>query len=444
MQRLKGGRNFILTKLQRNEIRVLFQAIDFSSLSSGDYALGVCMASSIKKLTIVSALVVALISLFSNYPGFLYTDSFIRWDQAKSLIDGEYIGGDFLTIAPSLLFSFVLFVTGNPAAYSFLQAFFLCFVFLCLLVYAGGRERQLFSLVVALLLYMSTPQFIAYGLTHAPGVGVAISMVGITVLLLARGKLQLSFFNYSLLLAFLSFVCFGFRQNALVLLPLFLLLVWWGAQFTLRQKTVVTGVFLLAALFCLSLPSVLNWKTSNQLAKSIAWEMACLVKDSQGNLSEHSLAPIGVSSYAIKNVDCYNVLTLAGPKMATKSDVKAIYGQYLQFIKDEPGEFLVNKLRVWSRVLGISRPLEVTGVVNEWPELARYGGYQKSENRSNFVRYCHGFHAAVPVFRYPYLLMSFAAFLLVAAYRRNKESDAVRLAFGLYIVATAYYLSFFW
>lgn len=392
---------------------------------------------------VIISVIVGLLSLFNNYPGFLYTDSFIRWDQAESIVEGKYVGGNFLTIAPSLLFSLVLYITGNPSAYSFLQATVLSFIFMGLVSASSGSRRKGGGICFALLLYLCTPQFLAYGLTHAPGVGVAIAVVVMTTVLISFHIINISYVNCLLLIALMSFICFGFRQNSLVLLPLFLLIICFFTRFSKPQKLWLSCTLIVMATFTASLPSIMNWKTSNQLAKSIAWEMACLVKEGGDELAIRDLSSIGITDKAISNVHCSNVLSLAGPRVNTSDDVKRVYSMYGRFITEEPVEFLSNKLRVWSRVLGISGPLEVTEVVNEWPKISEYGGYEQTDRRSMFVKYYHSFHQHFPVFRYPFLLVLVTFLLMSIALYRHPTRNASRLGLALFVIATAYYLSFF-
>lgn len=391
----------------------------------------------------IISVMVGVLSLFNNYPGFLYTDSFIRWDQAESIVEGKYIGGNFLTIAPSLLYSLILYITGNPSAYSFLQASVLSFMFVGLISASAGQKRKGLGICLALLLYLCTPQLLAYGLTHAPGVGVAIAVVVMTTVFMSFHIINISYVNCLLLIALTSLICFGFRQNSLVLLPFFLLIICFFTRFSKPQKLWLSCTLMVMATFTALLPNIMNWKTSNQLAKSIAWEMACLVKEGGDELAIKDLSSIGITDKAINNVHCSNVLSLAGPRLNTSDDVKRVYSMYGRFITEEPAEFFFNKLRVWSRVLGFSGPLEVTEVINEWPKLSEYGGYEQTERRSMFVRYYHSFHQQFPVFRYPFFLVLVTSLLISIALYRHPRRNASRLGLALFVIATAYYLSFF-
>ena len=386
---------------------------------------------------------IALLSLLNYFPGFLYTDSFIRWDQAASILDGDYLGGNFLTITPSLLFSLILLLAGSPAAFSFLQAMFLCSAFVACMFAAGGKDSRWICSLYSLVLYCSTPIFIAYGLTHAPGVGVAVAIVALTVVLLAHKTLNFRFVNTLLMTVMLSFICFGFRQNSLILLPVFVLFLTCFTTFSRFQKIILAASLLAVTIFVSLLPNIMYWKTSNQLAKSIAWEMACLVKEDTSKSFDGYLEPLGISEKAITEVDCGNLLTLNGPTMSTTDDVRLIYSLYGDMALSEPQVFLRNKLRVWARVMGLHNPLEVTQVINDWPKLAEYGGHNQTDRRNNFVNYYHRFHEELPLFRTPYVVFIGALLALLVSLKVGKDKLLKKVMLGLFVASSVYYLSFF-
>ena len=79
-------------------------------------------------LLLLSASLMAALVTFVVYPGVLHADCYIRAECAEYIIENAWPEGftPYVTLLPSVFIAIPLWLTGNLAAYTWLQAVFFC------------------------------------------------------------------------------------------------------------------------------------------------------------------------------------------------------------------------------------------------------------------------------------------------------------------------------
>ncbi len=227
--------------------------------------------------TCIVALFAAAFCLLVSYPGNLYSDSYGRIGLAQRLktivggvLEGKPLPVSFwLTVTPSYFLAFFYYLTGNIAAFTFVQAFAFFYVTLLLLQKLCPRYR-----FFACLLVICNPLFFCVSIYHETGIGAVIGME-IFLLLLDADVPRMGLFDRIVvffLLFFASFVTFGFRANALTVLPPLV------AFFVLYQKELLGRILYLAALCggilaVVLIPRALHIDTMSSVSAGFVWEM---------------------------------------------------------------------------------------------------------------------------------------------------------------------------
>lgn len=389
--------------------------------------------------------IAALLALYFTlvyYPGVLYTDSYVRWDSAQRLLAGSGGVTSFQSFGPTLLMALTYALTENYAAYTLVQSFFFFLSSLLLIRRFTGLESRWLVLPATVLAVV--PLFPGYSAFHEASVGGVIAM-NFLLILPRRGPERARLLAWEAAwLTLTLFILFSFRQNALTVIPVIAFLFWKTAPVSAR---VVRLVALVAALALVQVvPRALHFSEDTPVGISFGWEIAQTLQRLQDPRYDHYLDAFGDTRGALSGKlddDIWSGLFVPGALryelIGTPEAARRLQRDYFTLACAEPLAMLANKLRVWSRVLGLERPLFFYEFnQNRLGRMPEFGWRDTSLRQRSFER-------VEAMMRPEMLRKPWAVFLIgviamvIGAY---VLPDRMRLAGTTLVLAAFYYAAF--
>ncbi len=398
----------------------------------------------------------ALLCTLISYPGIFYSDSYVRAATGGAVLNAvvkTLQGRPFVletnnafTVIPSFFMAFSLGVTGNVALYTFCQAF-ACFAAVLLLIRETGApgHRALGVLfAVCPLIYGASVYFEA-------NVG---SFAGIAALILlmrrlseekTRGDRILEF----CLIAFASFVTFGYRTNAVTVLPVLLVYLW------KTQRTWIRRLLPVLALVCglilvWTVPALFGVRSESNASTGFIWEMATMIQrmkeeDRAGYLDYlDDICGEGATRGVLAESDetsansfmwgsAVNTARLSEPGATGR-----VLGKYLRLMTERPGEWFSVKKDFMLRAMGFGEALDISEYdYNRWDAMAEYG-FNDSRQRRLFHRSYLKFNEIFGFYtRRPWLPFLISLGMLIAEYLRKSRNRGLHAL--LFWTAVFYY-----
>lgn len=403
----------------------------------------------------------ALLCTLITYPGIWYSDSYVRvttgyavMNSVKTTFTGHpaplYTHNAF-TVIPSFFIGLSLVTTGHPALYTFFQAFgFFAAVFLLIQEldppFAKGQ----------CVLFALCPVIYGASVYYEANVGSLIGLI-MLVLLFRRCGAEKSRTDRGIefcLTAFASLVTFGYRTNALTVLPVLILYLILSAKKRRAGKLLALCALVLGIGLTWAIPKAFQVIGESNASTGFVWEMLTTIQrmdekdrteylDYLDDLGGEGATLEALESSTEDSVDNFmwgtrlNTETLSAPGAFTR-----VVQKYIRLILERPGDWLRMKSDFVARAMGITAPLDLYEYAyDRWGRMAEYGMADSAQRRL--------FHASV--IRANDLLGIFtcrpwvaflvsAALLIVETVRKNRKRGLYALLFWLAVFYYAAYL----
>lgn len=356
------------------------------------------------------AAIIALSILFAAffvaiyYPGIMYSDSYVRIDAStgirnavKMLLSGqrELIDMEiWLTVVPSFFITFCHSLTGSIATYTMLQASAFFLVSFLLIHKLSHYCRKLQYLLFAI-----NPLFFGVATYYEAGIGCLIGIVMLYLLYSTAdsSKIWIDQIIEFGLVTLASFITFGYRANAITILPVLFLYIWLQKRRLAQRLRAYLGLFS-GLFFVLFMPKILNINTMSSSVAGLVWEMVTCIEHMDEDTRTAYLTyldDIGgegatVSALAINEEhsickllesSAFNIHSLSQEGM-----VGQVIGKYISFALSEPESFIHNKWRFASKTLGVSEPLRCIEYEYNLNDRMYEWGVNDSTQRLTFYR----------------------------------------------------------
>lgn len=334
----------------------------------------------------------ALLCTFISYPGIWYSDSYVRVATGsavlnavvKTLTGHRFVleTGNAFTVIPSFFLAASLGMTGHVGVYTFVQAFsFFAAVFLLIRALNPAWRRA------QTLLFALCPLVYGVSVYYEANIGSLVGIIGL--LLLFRdageektGKEQAVEF---LLVALSAFVAFGYRTNALTVVPVLVVWLWRETKGKAKRWLPLCAMAAGLALVWL-VPWAFGVQSQSNGTTGFVWEMITTIQrmdaDSQAEYADY-LDEIGgegatqallessteVSANDFMWGEAINTAKLSAPGASGKAIRK-----YFQLIREKPGAWFQVKKDFVLRALGVPKALDYSEYnYNRWEGMGEYG-----------------------------------------------------------------------
>lgn len=417
-----------------------------SGLSSGGYY-GIRIRKC-RNIWIWSA-ALALLCTFVSYPGIWYSDSYVRVETGRAALNAvvkTLIGQgrpletrNHFTLIPSFAMIPSLALTGHVGLYTFFQAFaFFAATFLLIreLNPAWGKTQYV--------LFGLSPLIYGASVYYEAGIGCAAGMAALLLLLRrvkdAKGKRDrlLEF----LLIAFWSLITFGYRTNALTIMPVLLFYLWRNRLprmlMLLTVLALALGVVLTAAV-----PAVFQVHGLSNGMTGFAWEILLTIQRMEPEKQAAYLDYLdevggeGATRGALEvnndiSVDAFMDYSDINPETMSRPGAGGkILVRYFQLIRQEPGLWWQVKWEMLKRTFALDGPMAVSEYnYNRWDRMQEYGMVDSPARQAFHRSYLEanrllGFFTCRP---WAVFLVT-AVMTLIQALRRSRKTELYVLIF---------------
>lgn len=180
----------------------------------------------------------------------------------------------WLTPTPSYFMGICLKLTGNIGFYSFLQAFSYYSLSMLFIKRITRHLREL-----QYLLFILNPAFFCMAVYYEAGIGCLCGIYALLLILFSVEHVQnwLDMGIATVLTILASFVTFGYRANALTILPvlIFIVLFFYKKK---RIRILLTGGIIVGMLLVFLIPKFLKIDTMSSVATSFVWEIVSTIQ----------------------------------------------------------------------------------------------------------------------------------------------------------------------
>ena len=343
----------------------------------------------------------ALLCTLISYPGIWYSDSYVRVTTGSAVLNAvvktlkgqraPVETGTPFTLIPSFFMAISQGLTGHVALYTFGQAFaFFAAVFLLIReLNVSGWRMQSFLFAICPLIY-------GMSVYYEAGIGCVSGIIGLMLLFhrvgeeKSHGERVLEF----LLVVFCSIVTFGYRTNALTILPplVFFLLREKAAG---KLKSLAVLALTVGMAFTRIVPWVFDVHSLSTATVGIVWEMLTVIQrmapENQEKYQDY-LDEIGgkgstKGALATSNENSsgnfmwgndLGIVQLSAPG-ATVTAVR----KYVQLMAEKPAEWFSVKRDIILRSMGIQGKLDYSEYdYNRWDEMEKYGMVDSLQRRA--------------------------------------------------------------
>ncbi|MBF0122095.1 MAG: hypothetical protein HQL21_01640 [Candidatus Omnitrophica bacterium] len=391
---------------------------------------------------------------FVYFPGVFFADSYDRWNVFFMLVKMKGHHRYIDTALPSLWMGLSFVMTGSKAVITFFQSFLFFYSSLSVIRKMGNFKGG--WVIIPSVAFLSFPLFQGYSVFNEPCVGTVIGVNFLFILLLRKDGLNgwpekiLYFFLYVLIFS----TIFGFRGNTITILPVVSFVLW--RRFRAKKEVLIPFISLVFALvFVFSLPYVLvQWRhvqRTSLLSFGIAWETVQIAKRTRDERYDYYLdyagRTKGATRKAMGNVEESTWLGFFGKdalyyhKVERPDVFRKIMKDYWRLVCSHPKEFVENKVYIYTRILGISRPLSFHPFFGDLRKKLAGEGVSLTSLRRKSIDAVFRFMTRWDFLRRPYLifLVGFLCLCLSWIYFRKD----VYYVGAFYSMALFYYLAFF-
>ena len=336
--------------------------------------------------------VLALLCTLITYPGIFYSDSYVRVTTGHAVLSsviqtlkGRGIPldtGNGFTLLPSFLMAFSIWLCGTVALYTFFQAF-LFFAAVLLLIREmnpGWRKTQY-------VLYACCPLIYGASVYYEAGVGCAAGIIFLILLFRrvpeekSRAERTMEFF----LVMLSALLVFGYRTNALTLLPVWLI---WLLRLPAPKKRKASAVLALVCGTALVpvIPAVFQVRGLSNGMTGFVWEMLTTIQrmdETEGKAYQDYLDEVGGEGATRRALATSTGATSGGfiwgedlgvAKLSAPGATGKILKKYGRLIRVKPAEWLRVKTEFMGKTMGIGAPLDFTEYEYDcWGKMKEYG-----------------------------------------------------------------------
>lgn len=417
---------------------------------------------------IFACVIISTFLCFLSYPGIIYSDSYSRIDSAlgiKSAIQAlfnaqsDYTGMKmWITVLPSFFIMLSIEIVGSIVLYTFVQCLLLFIMSYSFVGQLSEKAHKLWNYACVTLL----PVLWAYGVYYEAGVGCITAIMMLLLIIWKWSVLESTFDKIItfILLVFSSFVCFGYRANAFVIIPALLLII-------ILKERKAFRVFMFFGSVCVGLllsvfvPSALKINTMSSYAGAFIWETVSTiqsmdeVKQKEYSTYFDDIFGEGVTAAALEKNTYDKYDSSINPilwgnafdidEISTRENSADVLKKYFELIVNEPGSYIGVKWEFISHTLGINKPLKFAEYNYNRDNRMGTGLYSfnDSKPRRIYVDSFILFMEYMEIFRKPWILFLISGVLIivfrVSFYGRKKN---INLYEASYAVALFYYGGF--
>ncbi|MBQ3705671.1 MAG: hypothetical protein II888_04380 [Clostridia bacterium] len=403
--------------------------------------------------------VLALLCTLITWPGVWYSDSYVRVNTGNAILNtlinllhGRRVPletDNAFSVLPSFFMALSIGLTGHVSLYTFLQAFAFFAAAFLLIREVNPEHRILQSVLLA-----CCPLIYGVSVYYEAGIGCLTGLALLLLLLLraddpkGRWDRALEFLGT----AFFSFVTFGYRANALTVLPVLFLLLLRGKAKKIWKSLLLLAI-LLGILMTAGLPRILGIHSQSVSSVGIVWEMLTAIQRIPEAEREpyldylDELGGEGVTRAAleISNEETSGSFTSAGllgpGHLSAPGATLLALRKYFRLMLERPVEWFSVKRDVILRSLGIGKALDGSEYsYNRWDAMGDYG-FNDSRQRHAFVdSFLACFEGLGFYTRHPWVPFLLSLLLVLAEYalkRPGRGKDALLLW-----TAAFYYLAY--
>ena len=401
----------------------------------------------------------ALLCTLISYPGIWYSDSYVRVATGNAILEAVirtikgqrmplYTDNAF-TVIPSFFMAISQLLAGHTGLYTFAQAFAFFVVIFLLIRELSGSFRKLQYVLFAL-----SPIIYGMAVYYEAGIGCTAGMVCLILLFLraaeekSRGDRVLEF----LLVVFASFVTFGYRTNALTVIPVLILFLA-RMQGVLVRKVLLLLALTAGLLMTWALPAVFDVHAQSTASVGIVWEILTTIKQMEPEMQENYkdyLDEIGGEGFtraaltasteetagSFTSKDEQSIRKLSAPG-ATATAIK----KYVQLAREYPSEWLRVRENAVRKALGIGYTLDDSEYdYNRWGSMGDYGFNDSLQRRVFYDSVVHtvrffGFYTLHP-------WVPFLVSLVMLMLERIRKNDRQKKYAFVFCMAVFYYMAY--
>lgn len=384
--------------------------------------------------------VLALLCTLITYPGIFYSDSYVRVTTGHAVLNSVILTlkgrgspldtGNGFTLIPSFLMAFSIWLCGTVALYTFFQAF-LFFAAVLLLI----REMNPVWRKTQYVLYACCPLIYGASVYYEAGVGCAAGIIFLMLLFRrvpeekSRAERAMEFF----LIMLFALLVFGYRTNALTLLPVWLI---WLLRLPVPKIRRASAVLALAFGIALVpiVPAVFQVRGLSNGMTGFVWEILTTIQrmdETEGKAYQDYLDEVGGEGATRRALAVSTERTsgdfiwgedLGVTKLSAPGAAGKILKKYGRLIWEKPGEWLLVKTEFMGKTLGISAPLDFSEYEYDcWGSMKEYGFNDSLQRRAFYdsvVWTCGAFGFFT---RRPWIMFLLSLGLSMADGRRRKE-----------------------
>lgn len=407
----------------------------------------------LNKNIIIISLLLAIICTLISYPGFLYTDSYTRIENAQKLLEinkPETIIS-WLTTIPSFSIALSLKLVGNISLYTLTKAF-LFFLFSNLLI--NNLSTRLKK--VQLFLILINPLFYCVSVYYETGVGIIPAMIGLLLLLNTKYSTLNKFDKiiYLILIFIFSFIMIGYRTNSISILPIIFIFILKRFP-NLKSKINLITIILLAFIATSITPKFFNIKNLSNWNGGLIWDIVSVIDNVQKSHPKKydtylddiygkgsTKTVISINNYP--TTDSVNDWIWTSPINITnigQTKTTTILAKYFNLLSKEPKKFIEVKLNYFIQALGITKPLKlVEWDYNRLDQMAIYKFNDSKARKQFYNKYIYAYQT-IPLIKRPYLLILMTILVIELSNNFIKDKN-ITLKRLIYLVAIFYYIPF--
>ena len=334
----------------------------------------------------------ALLCTLVSYPGIWYSDSYVRVTTGGAVLNAvvKALTGhrillethNAFSVIPSFFMAASIGLTGHVGLYTFLQAFaFFSAVFLLI------RELKPAYRKLQYLLFALSPVIFGASVYYEANIGSAAGMIALLLLFrrVREEKTRTERGIEFLLIAFASFVTFGYRTNALTVVPVLAVYLW--KIRTEKTRKVLPALALVCGLLLVkAVPWAFGVKSLSNGGTGFVWEIITTIQrmdpsdraayedylDDIGG--EGATAAVLQSSTEASANDFMWGGALNAETMSAPGAMSGILGKYFRLIREKPADWLRVKGDFLRRAMGIGEALDISEYdYNRWDAMGEYG-----------------------------------------------------------------------
>lgn len=411
-------------------------------------------------------------ALFFFWPGIHMSDTFARWAAVLTIQGILNVSWSLEQWLAPMMTIFMLpfgFHESITPYFTFFQVAYLFFAVLAW-IYCTSGERPFWVPMTFVLpvVYLYVPFIV-------PDVWTLAALI-ITIAMLTSDKNLLNPFSIFLFLVS-CIVLFGFRQNSLILLPLFFFLIVKRKPKDRWERHIVLFILMCALLLISVGPRLVGFGDRTSSAAAPTWElvgMLRIAKESRFEIdSEYTLDGIADTNLAIKNHSFSTIDTLLwGADAAVSTGVilensRELRSRWLGLVVNQPNLYVAMKIETYKCMLGLcdkylqihiapQQPMDfLEGKVDGFSSNAQFAGsiLQSSSWLAQNLKIIF-----LPIFWVPIGLLAFVsgrrsynyfdwvlicgATIYMASFFVFNQAASFRYMFPAYVIYTAYQLRF--